>query len=174
MSTVSETLAALERDWATPRPAHHRGEATAFLLTCTIDRGGAGAVADLATPADLTELWRETSEARLFEDKQYGQWGLVLLSPRAARDLTRSTLAARPADFRAGDLVVGEFLGDADLLVVRCDPSQTDFGRVLVAQPIDPRPDWPIAAPSFSRFLELYAAAEGDKFWEPRGQAGIA
>jgi hypothetical protein len=58
------------------------------------------------------------------------------------------------------------FLGDLDLVVIRSDPGQADFGHVLVALPIDPRSFWYEAASGLAEFLEKYAAAEGDKFWE--------
>jgi hypothetical protein len=63
-------------------------------------------------------------------------------------------------------LVVGRFLGDSDLLVLRCDETAPDVGSTLIALPIDPRGDWPTVARSFREYLERLIAAEGDKYWE--------
>jgi hypothetical protein len=50
--------------------------------------------------------------------------------------------------------------------VLRCDNSDSDFGSVRVALPLDPRADWPQAAASFDEFLERLVTAQGDKYWE--------
>lgn len=76
-------------------------------------------------------------------------------------------LHGRWRDWREGDLFVGQFLGDADRLLVRCNPSAPDFGSVLIALPIDPRRDWPIVGASLVEFLSRYLTVAGDKFWEP-------
>jgi hypothetical protein len=39
-------------------------------------------------PAELVEAWSVSRESRLFEDVDYGQWGLVLLSPAASAERT--------------------------------------------------------------------------------------
>jgi hypothetical protein len=61
--------------------------------------------------------------------------------------------------------VVGEFLGDSDLLLVRCDPAAEDYGSVLVALPLDDRSEWDQAASSIEAFLLSYARTHGEKFW---------
>jgi hypothetical protein len=114
----------------------------------------------------LAEFWRNCDGARLFEDKKYGQWGLILLSPSLAAERSRQLHDERPREFMKGDLVVGEFLGDSDLLVVRCDPKAGDFGSVLVVLPLDPRDAWVRVSSGFEFFLEDYERAEGAKFWE--------
>jgi hypothetical protein len=63
--------------------------------------------------------------------------------------------------------VIGKFLGDSDLLVIRADETQSDFGSVIVALPIDPRPDWYHVAKSLADFLEEFAQSGGQKFWTP-------
>jgi hypothetical protein len=62
--------------------------------------------------------------------------------------------------------VLGEFLGDAQRLVVRCSSSAEDFGRVYIALPIDPRSEWESPAGSLAEFFALYLDVQGDKFWE--------
>jgi hypothetical protein len=80
--------------------------------------------------------------------------------------LTEKFRAQRARDHAAGDLVVGRFLGDSDLLVVRCAPHAADYGRVVVALPLDPRGEWYEAAGSLEKFFERYEQAHGAKFWE--------
>ena len=63
-------------------------------------------------------------------------------------------------DFEATDAVVGEFLGDTDVLVLEVN------GGVLVALPLDPRTDWPRVASTLSEFLTPYLQAAGEKYWE--------
>ncbi len=113
-------------------------------------------------PEQLVEAWTTAREARLFEDLDYGQWGLVLLAPAASAGRTAKERGTRPADFKPGDIVIGEFLGDQELLVL------TRGGRVLVALPLDGRSDWYVAADDLGQFLDAYWRHGGDKFWEPR------
>lgn len=102
---------------------------------------------------ELEALWLSSREAWLFQDIDYGQWGLHILDPAAAAALTRDERARRPGDFEPTDAVVGEFLGDTDLLVLDAN------GSVLVALPLDPRTDWPQVASTLSEFLTRYLEA---------------
>lgn len=45
-------------------------------------------------------------------------------------------------NYVSGDLVIDRFLGEADLLIIRCNSSYIDFGKELVAPPIVPRHEW--------------------------------
>ena len=117
-------------------------------------------------PEQLVEIWNEVSSLRLFEDREYGQWGLVLGPPARARELTEQQAGQRRDQIVPGDLVVGEFLGDSDLVLIRCDASKADFGRVLVERPIDGREFWPEVGESIDGFLEKYTRAGGEKFWD--------
>jgi hypothetical protein len=60
--------------------------------------------------------------------------------------------------------VVGEFLGDTDKLLVRCNPLTDDYGSVLVALPIDRRKQWPVWL-SLAQFVEDFAEHDGEKCW---------
>jgi hypothetical protein len=119
-------------------------------------------------PNEMKEFWGITRTATLFEDKEYGQWGLEILAPQDAAKKTLFCQSSRPREFIAGDLVIGKFLGDSDLLIIRCDDSTDDFGHIIVALPIDPRSDWDRVAHSLSDFLEMFARAGGVKFWSRR------
>lgn len=141
-----------------------------MTFTCTVSEHSANPADVDALPCecpnDLREFWDIAQSAVLFEDQEYGQWGLKLLDPQMALDVTVRCRSQRQRDFIEGDLIIGEFLGDSDVLVIRCDPTASDFGTVLVALPLDPRSDWDRVAESFGEFLECYTKAGGRKFWE--------
>lgn len=139
-----------------------------FRLACSFDDPATtpeieGAYPGGQVPADLVRLWSTCGGARLFEDVDYGQWGLVLLSPAASAQRTTRERAQRPHDYRPGDVVIGEFLGDQELVVLT--PSE---GReeVLIALPLDDREEWLSAAGGIAEFLSRYRDALGNEFWE--------
>jgi len=111
-------------------------------------------------PAELVEFWQLAGGARLFEDPDYGQWGLVLLSAASSRERTDAEFEMRPDDLAVGDIVIGEFLGDQELLLYSAGEG------VLVALPLDSRGDWYRAGPTLTEFLERYTSSRGRKFWE--------
>ncbi len=164
---IKDILQRLAVDWSTPRPATHRGQTTVFNFRCTVKPGPTHGDAGVKPPPALADFWAQASSARLFEDATYGQWGLVLLPPEVAAKRSAEFQAQRPKDCIRGDLVLGEFLGDQDLLVVRCDPEAPDYGHVIVALPLDERADWDEVAVSLTDFLGQYERAEGAKYWEP-------
>lgn len=125
---------------------------------------------EVTLPLALVHLWDKTSGLRLFEDVTYGQWGMILWSPDRVITEQEKRIAQRKEDFRPGDLIVGEFLGDADLLVLRCDATSLDFGNAIIALPLDSREEWYVAANSLESFLSQFLAANGDKFWENQAQ----
>ena len=140
-----------------------------MTFDCTFENEGASElIAHQSIPAyppDLVEFWGISRTARLFEDKSYGQWGLEILNPDSALTATDSVRDRRFRDHVNGDVVIGRFLGDSDLLLIRCDPDCADFGCLLVATPLDPRHEWRKVADSFSKFLESFIQAGGDKYW---------
>lgn len=77
--------------------------------------------------------------------------------------VTRRERISRPDDIHENDIVVGEFLGDSDLLIVSCGPHRDP---VIIAGPISGREDWVSIGPSFCAFLDLFLDADGEKFWE--------
>ncbi len=85
--------------------------------------------------------------------------------PRTSKPTVPQTCPNAPNDCISGDVFVGKFIGDQDRLLVRCKSDQPDFGQVLVALPIDPRPLWPVVAESLGEFLMKYVEASGDKYW---------
>lgn len=166
MTSVAAALAAYRE-----RPEPLPGATTnPFTLSSTVEEPADLAEVERAWPGrrlpdQLAQLWAAARGARLFVDVDYGQWGLVLLSPADSAERTRVELTARPGDFRPDDIVVGEFLGDQELLVVAGVAGQH---QVLVALPLDDRADWDVAAEDLGQFLTLYLQHGGDTYWEPR------
>jgi hypothetical protein len=64
---------------------------------------------DKALDPQAVDLWAEYREALLFNDTEYGQWGLKILSPGRSAEVTASEAAERPSDFQLYDVVFGEF-----------------------------------------------------------------
>lgn len=171
MSEFGNFLRSLDQAWREPQYGVRRGRQTTTKMRCRFAASGITDHSDLqklTPPASLVEFWRAAESAYLFEDAEYGQWGLHVLSPAESSTATAREVRSRPSDMRPGDLVVGEFLGDADLLLVRCDDTEADVGCVLVVRPIDGRQLWDKVGSSFGEFIRHFCETQGDKFWELR------
>lgn len=163
MSTVSELFASM-KSWRQP-PAGDNP----FKLACRFDPGATATEISEAPPEaieseELRALWSTTREAWLFEDTEYSQWGLHLLSPSESAARTATERAQRPDDLLVDDVVLGEFLGDSELLVYA--PSADEDRRYLIALPLDPRDDWFPAGSSALEVLQRLLDADGEKYWE--------
>lgn len=113
-------------------------------------------------PREMRELWAECSEAYLFEDVTYGQWGLHLLSPQQAVERTEMMRSLYPdVGITPTDLAIGEFLGDLDILFVR--PSGDDELTVSVLEPLA---GWEHLAFGLAEFLNRWYDSPGKKYWE--------
>jgi len=168
MKQMEKAIGYLKEGWALPKSATHRGKETFFKLACSFKE-----IAPLdkvinpsKIPGDLLEFWHLCDGATLFADNEYGQWGLEIWGSREAIKKTETAYYERPKEFNNGDLIIGRFIGDSDLLVIRCDKQKKDYGSILIALPIDQRKDWPVVATDFAAFLEMYSHYEGDKYWE--------
>jgi hypothetical protein len=166
---VTEVTDALTRFGIFTKPRDGPG-GNPFKLSCSLDRPATreeirSAWPAMSLPTELTDAWSVSREARLFVDVDYGQWGLVLLSPAASARRTAQERTQRPADYRADDVVIGEFLGDLDLLVI--SPSEPGDRRILVSLPLDDRDHWYGVASSLAEFLRRYLESRGDKYWKP-------
>ena len=152
-------------DVSIPMPMHCQ-----VLLPQPWDKKAFEEALGITLPLAIAHLWDKTSGLRLFEDVTYGQWGLILWSPDRVLTEQEKRIAQTKEDFRPGDLIIGEFLGDSDLLVLRCNATFPDFGNVLIALPLDSREEWYVAANSLESFLNQFLAACGNKFWENQPQ----
>ena len=157
------------RRWSVPRDGVGDNP---FRLACSL--AGPATSDEIAeaweasdVPAELVDLWSRCTSASLFEDVDYGQWGLRLLSPAGSARRSAAEREARPGVLEPTDVVIGEFLGDQELLVV-----SGSSGAALVALPLDPREDWHRAGVSLTDFLGRYLDAAGEKYWESTSQVG--
>jgi len=162
--SAGDVFTALVDDLARPDAAERVGR-TPFRLGHELGPPASQNEIGSAWPArqldpTLTAWWRTCAEADLFVDLDYGQWGLRLLAPANSATRTASARSERPSEFEVGDVVLGEFLGDLDLLVIESD------GPVRIALPLDLRADWPRPAADLKAFLRSYVDSGGDKYWE--------
>ncbi|MUG95367.1 hypothetical protein F7734_24580 [Scytonema sp. UIC 10036] len=131
-------------------------------------------ILEIKLPESVQQLWNKTSGLRLFEDTTHGQWGLIVWSPYKTIKEQEKKISQRPEDFQVSDLILGEFLGDSELLVLRCNEQTPDFGEVMIALPLDEREEWYKAASSLEEFLSNFIAARGEKFWENRAPVVVS
>jgi hypothetical protein len=166
MASVKVLINKLKEEWSTPRAAFHRGREIPFRLACSFSKKKVDSKIDERFPSKFREFWSLIESARLFEDQDYGQWGLEILSPENAESLTRLFQRERSKDYLEGDFIIGRFLGDSDLLMIRCNRNELDFGSVKVVLPLDPREDWDQLGDDFEVFFNQYVAEQGAKYWE--------
>lgn len=170
MSTIEQAIRRLRALGPGPMMVSHRGQEPFpvkfdLLSPAPWDPSAIETACGVSLPSDLRAFWDDIGGARLFIDAEYGQWGLTLWSPTEVALRSPEEVALRPRDCRPGDLFIGKFVGDQELLLIRCARYEQDFGQVEVALEIDPRPAWPVVADSFGDFLVKYVHASGDKFW---------
>lgn len=168
MTRIVEVLRRLD-GWQNPRSA-----GSPLNLKCRVDFNVDPSYdsdlrfVDIA-PSVLYEMWSSVREAWLFEDIDNGQWGIHLFRPGDSAARSAAERAARAEDFRDDDWVIGEFLGDSDLLMY--SPSESESRRISVAPPLDVRGDWYELGSSISEVLERMAALDGSKYWETNPEA---
>ena len=75
-------------------------------------------------------------------------------------------LAMRDDHYIFGDLVLGVLMGISEMIVVRCDPKDEDYGSITIALELYSREDWPIVASSLSEFMAAYWNNNGGRYWE--------
>jgi len=151
------------------RPSEEMGKLAPMVFSSTIGQPCTKAeqqlYQEMTLPNDLICFWSSTRSADLFVDQTYGQWGLRILDPKSAIQCTTRFSKDREDDYKTGDLVIGRFVGDSDLLILRCDNLSDDFGQVVIGLPIDHREDWYNVSSNFGSFMERYMQSRGDKFW---------
>jgi hypothetical protein len=157
---ISEIINFLKAEWTIPKRAVHHGELSFFEFACQFNPGRDYSVGNSECPLDLIEFWKESDGARLFLDVTYGQWGLSIYSQKEVNKKSKAEKSRRPEDFISSDLIIGQFIGDLDLLLRLSD------GKIAVVTPMDPRSDWHIVAENFEEFLRQYSTHSGEKFWE--------
>ncbi len=125
---------------------------------------------ELKIPDELTWLWDYYSSLALCV-YEGGLSGLYIYSPDQALVrhkyyyIKEKQLAKTIEDIQKGDFIIGEYIGEQQFVLIRCDENTKDFGEILMTQPIRPREEWPIVGTSLIDFLETYYSA-GEKFWD--------
>lgn len=127
-------------------------------------------------PDQLAQLWDLCGGMMLYGDDLWCPGGLMICPP-SAEELFRlnSDYQDRKSDSTAlGDLIVGEFRSDLELVLIRCDRSDADYGSIMIVAEMDPRPDWKRVALSIEEFLIKYMDAHGEKYWTYHYQKQLA
>lgn len=160
MSKIDEAIANLRREPEGPRDA-------GLETMCSV--GGPALVGEIERawpgrelPADAIALWTICRRAHLYEDVDYGQWGLILLDPKTSARVTSEKIRT-DKNFRKDDLVIGSFIGDLEHVVIA--PSESAQRRILIALPLDKREDWYGVGADLGEFLEGYFQTRGAKYW---------
>jgi hypothetical protein len=170
MSDIMTIIEGIKEKWAVPKYALSKeGQLGEFLLCCSFFPATPSEVvsdSQLIIPNDLQKFWVSFDHAELFRDITYGQWGLDILSREVALCCTKEQIECRPCDFLITDLIIGQFRGDSDMLMINCNSQVNNYGQITVVTPLDKRHDWVVVANNFTDFLKLYAQYNGDKFWE--------
>jgi hypothetical protein len=170
MSIIAGIVENLKSDWDRPKLAIHDGNNSPFKHHCIFSDQSVGEVASYILgyniPSELQEFWQISESAVLFKDADYGQWGVEILPPSDVVIETEKFTKDQASNCQDGDIIIGRFLGDSDLLMIRCDKAEADFGCVHIVLPIDDRPDWPVVGKDFTEFLMTYCEKQGSKYWE--------
>ena len=141
------------RDVDVPAP-----EMDGVVLTCRLAAGVTSGQVPQDAPTQLRELWLRTAGGPLLVDEQFGICGLMLYSPEESRNRATDRVEAG-YEISAGDWVLGEFVGDTDMLVIDAD------GAVLISAGSYPRDSW-YRFESLSDVLSRYVEEHAEKYWE--------
>lgn len=164
MRNIEQIINDVEKEWFFPKKAVHNNKETLMEFKCVVYRNRKDFFVTKKMPNDLVKFWQIVERATLFLDNDYGQWGLHLFSYTEALKISKVEKISRPNDYLSTDLIIGEFIGDSEKLVIDC--SINNFGNVMISLPMDSRDDWYIVSNSFLLFLDLYTKNQGKKFWE--------
>lgn len=173
MKTITETLEHLALQWSAPRvPSCQVAEPleSQVPLKCEVLRRKTPIAIHGDFPGDLVEMWSAFEESFLFFDSRKTIWGLHLLSHEASANATKAFSQEAYTQFIPGDVIIGEFLGDLDRLLVRCDSKTPDYGHIIAVLPDGLRCEWFQIADSLFDFMSNYEKLEGEKFWERASQ----
>jgi len=167
MTSINELISLLGK-WSSPREAVHRGQKCPFLLSCHLSLNDVQRcmLPGIDAGPDLQAFWNVSNGADLFKDDAYGQWGLRIVRPCEVDRITSRERELQSSDMLETDLVIGEFYGDSELLIVDTSGAAEGKFPVFVKLPMDERSEWPKVGDSFRDFLENYVSAQGEKFWE--------
>ena len=175
MIDIIEKIQFLKETWNQPKKASYDNESYAFELICMFNEGSSESeivstfnlIGIEELPFEYKQFLLASNGAFLFLDKKYNQAGLDLYSLKDFEAKIGFWLSSyRANSLIKGDLIIGEFLGDSDFVVLRCDKKADDYGAIIISHPFDERKDWFYIEDSFSKFLSDFVKAEGYKYWE--------
>ncbi|AIY46967.1 hypothetical protein [Mycolicibacterium fortuitum] len=127
-------------------------------LTCSLDVGLSDSDIPAGATRQLREFWRRTSEGLLLVDEKFGICGLTLRNPTGAKQRSRDR-ADDGYEVSDSDWVLGEFVGDTDMLIIDADDA------VLISAGSYPRRDW-YRFESLTDVLSKYVETTAEKYWE--------
>lgn len=137
-------------------PAPEMGGVT---LTCSLGSGLGDSDIPAGATGQLRELWRRTSGGLLLVDEEFGICGLTLHDPTQAKQRSRERAEDGYEVDPDSDWVLGEFVGDTDMLVV------DERDAVLVSAGSYPRGEW-YRFNSLAELLRSYVESHAEKYWE--------
>ncbi|WP_435931511.1 SMI1/KNR4 family protein [Moraxella bovoculi] len=173
MSQIRELISALKQDWSFARKSKYCNDS--FELLCLFNNKGlefdlkesASKLGIKNIPIKHLNFIKETNGAKLFYDKTYGQAGMYLYGTDVIYEKNlewRNGYLSQ--DLLSKDLIIGEFFGDNDLIILRCDKNSSDYGNIIILLPLDEREDWYFLDEDFESFLVNFCNKEGIKYWE--------
>lgn len=172
MSAIGDLILLLKKDWLIPRKTNG---IDSFELSCIFNNKGLEidlkhSVSELGIieiPTNYLDFIKETDGAKLFYDKIYGQAGIYLYEMEV---IAKKNFEWRKSyikqDLLPSDLIIGEFFGDNELVILRCDSHSSDYGNIAISLPLDERKDWYFLDDNFESFLIKFCNKEGVKYWE--------
>lgn len=175
MTSTEENIQFLKEEWSQPKKASYDNESYSFELTCMFNEGSPESkiintfelMSIKELPVEYKAFLRISNGAFLFLDEKYGQAGLNLYSLEELPNKISFWLSSYRADsLIKGDLIIGEFLGDSDFVILRCDKEASDYGAIVISHPYDERKNWFYEKDGFAKFFSDFVRAEGDKYWE--------
>jgi hypothetical protein len=131
------------------------------LLTCRLRDGLTDGEIPAGAPLQAREFWQRTSGGMLLRDLRFGICGLDLNDPDKARKVTRDR-AEFGYDVTESDWVIGEFVGDTDMLLI------DENNNVVISTGSYSRESWYTFA-SLEDVLQKYIASDAEKDWEIDG-----
>lgn len=175
MTSTEENIQFLKEIWDQPKKASYDNESYSFELTCMLNEGSSESkvistfnlMGIKELPLGYKEFLLISNGAFLFLDEKYGQAGLNLYSLEELPNKISFWLSSYRADnLIKGDLIIGEFFGDSDFVVLRCNEEAGDYGTIIISHPYDERKNWFYEKDGFAKFFSDFVRAEGCKYWE--------
>ena len=173
MNEIRDLILALKKDWSVPKKTNYCNNS--FELLCVFNNKGlkdylrksAFGLGIINIPSQYLNFIKETDGAKLFYDKIYGQAGMYLYETDILyKKNVEWHNSYMKQDLLQTDLIIGEFFGDNDLVILRCDNRSDDYGHIIISLPLDERKDWYFTNDNFEPFLIKFCNNEGVKYWE--------